>query len=172
MKKLVVVVDMQKDFVDGALGTKAAQAIVPETVRFLSELGPDTDVVFTRDTHFENYMDTREGKKLPVPHCIRGTEGWEIIPELAAFSERAVRIFDKPTFGSTELAEFVKEQGYDEVTLFGLCTGICVLSNAVTVKAFVPEADIRVLAGLSACVTPESHKTALSAMQCCQITIV
>ncbi len=171
MKKLVVVVDMQKDFVDGALGTKEAQAIVPAMVDYLAALDSETDVVFTRDTHQSNYMETQEGQKLPVPHCIEGTDGWQIIDELAEATDKAIRFFNKPTFGSVELAEFVETEGYDDITLIGVCTGICVLSNAITIKAHLPEAKITVLSDLCACVTPDTHKNALAAMGVCQIDV-
>ena len=169
MKKLLVVVDMQNDFVTGCLGTKEAQEITGAVAEYVK--GFDGDVVFTRDTHGEDYMNTQEGKKLPVPHCLKGSEGWEIVPELKDLADK-VKIFDKPTFGSTELAEYVKNGNYDEVTLIGVCTGICVMSNALLIKAFNIEVPVKVIADLCACVTPDTHQTALDAMATCQVEIV
>ena len=167
MKKLLIVVDMQKDFVDGALANPYAQAIVPAVTEFVKNW--KDDILFTRDTHTETYMDTLEGKKLPVIHCVKGTPGWEIIDELKPFVKDVI---DKPVFGSWELGERVKAAGYDEVTLIGVCTGICVLSNAVLLKAFAPQVPVKVIAELCACVTPQSHETALAAMATCQVDIV
>ena len=169
MKKVLIVVDMQNDFVTGCLGSKEAQAIVLEMVKFVEDF--DGAVIFTKDTHGENYMETQEGKKLPVPHCIKGTEGWEIIPELKAFADKAA-VYEKPTFGSKELAADIAGAAPDEVTLIGVCTGICVLNNATLIKAFAPEIPVKVVAGLCACVTPDTHKTALDAMATCQIEII
>ena len=163
---------MQNDFIDGALGTKEAEAIVP---RVLARLKAHTsDVFFTRDTHAPDYLDTAEGKKLPVPHCIKGTDGWQIRDELLPFVTDE-NVIDKPTFGSVELAKTLKER-YDEkdasFTLVGLCTDICVISNAMMIKAHLPEARIAVEAALCAGVSPESHERALSAMQMCQIEVI
>ena len=169
MKKVLIVVDMQNDFVTGCLGSKEAQAIVPDMVKFVEDF--DGTILFTKDTHEENYMETQEGKKLPVPHCIKGTEGWEIIGELRPFADKAV-IFEKPTFGSKELAAYIAKDAPDEVTLIGVCTGICVLNNATLIKAFAPEIPVKVIANLCACVTPDTHKTALDAMATCQIEII
>lgn len=169
MKRVLVVVDMQNDFVTGCLGSKEAQAIVPALVKYAKEF--DGEVIFTKDTHQENYMETQEGHKLPVPHCIRGTEGWEIIPELLEIAKDC-RIFEKPTFGSKELAAYLAGEAPDEVVFCGVCTGICVLNNATLVKAFAPEIPVKVVGDLCACVTPDTHKTALAAMQTCQIEIV
>lgn len=169
MKKLLVVVDMQNDFVTGCLGTKEAQEITGAVAEYVK--GFDGEVVFTRDTHGEDYMNTQEGKKLPVPHCLKDSEGWEIVPELKDLADKE-KIFDKPTFGSTELAEYVKNGNYDEVTLIGVCTGICVMSNALLIKAFNIEVPVKVIADLCACVTPDTHQTALDAMATCQVEIV
>jgi len=169
MKRWLVVVDMQNDFVTGCLGTKEAQAIVPELVKYVEDF--DGKVVFTQDTHAENYMETQEGKKLPVPHCIKGTDGWKLIPELQRLAE-GKQIFEKPTFGSKELAQAIAEDGPEEVVLCGVCTGICVLNNATLVKAFAPEIPVKVVGNLCACVTPDTHKTALAAMQTCQIDVI
>ncbi len=171
MKNILLVIDMQNDFIDGALGTKEALAIV-EKVRSKIE-NFDGEVIFTRDTHEKNYMETLEGKKLPVAHCIRGTFGWEIRSELEAL--RKTPAIDKPTFGSKELAELLAEKhadgGIGEITLIGLCTDICVISNALLIKAYLPEVKITVDASCCAGVTPESHEKALDAMGMCQINI-
>ena len=171
MKKLLIVVDMQTDFVTGALGTNEAQAIVPmvaEKIQKAKEEG--TDVIFTLDTHEENYLDTQEGKQLPVPHCIKNTEGWMLVPELRPLAGGCMSV-EKPTFGSTRLAHIVGRAGYDEIELIGLCTDICVISNAMILKASVPETPISVDASCCAGVTPESHANALAAMKMCQIAI-
>ena len=125
--------------------------------------------MYTLDTHYDNYADTQEGKKLPVKHCIKNTEGWELIPELKDIP--ALKGFEKNTFGSVELAEWIKEKGYTEVELTGVCTDICVISNAMTIKAVNPEVEISVDAKCCAGVTPESHRTALNAMKACQISV-
>lgn len=129
----------------------------------------DADIVYTQDTHYDNYADTQEGKKLPVKHCIKNTEGWELISELKDIP--ALKGFEKNTFGSVELAEWIKEKGYTEVELTGVCTDICVISNAMTIKAVNPEVEISVDAKCCAGVTPESHRTALNAMKACQISV-
>lgn len=170
--KVLVVVDMQKDFIDGALGTPEAQAIVPKVIEKIKEF--DGRVLATRDTHEENYMETQEGKNLPVPHCIKNTDGWEIHPEIAVLTETPI---DKPTFGSTGLGQVLKayheqEEAIESITLIGLCTDICVISNALLLKAYLPEIPVIVDASCCAGVTPESHKQALGAMKMCQIEIV
>lgn len=171
MKNVLVVVDMQKDFIDGALGTKEAEAIVDNVAEFVKAF--DGEVVFTRDTHFDNYMETQEGKNLPVAHCIKGTDGWQIDRKLAALKPNGMKLFDKPTFGSVELAEYLKaEKELESITLVGLCTDICVISNALLLKAYMPETPIKVIEKCCAGVTPESHKNALEAMKMCQIQIV
>ena len=172
MKKLLIVVDMQTDFVTGALGTKEAQAIVPmvaEKIQKAKEEG--TDVIFTLDTHEENYLDTQEGKQLPVPHCIKNTEGWMLVPELRPLAGGCMSV-EKPTFGSTRLAHIVGRAGYDEIELIGLCTDICVISNAMLLKAYFPEKEIAVRSDCCAGVTPESHAEALRAMKRCHIDII
>ena len=175
MSKYLVVVDMQKDFIDGSLGTKEAQAIVPKVIEKVAEFkGP---VMFTRDTHEENYLETQEGQNLPVEHCIRGTEGWELQPELNEYAlKNHCLIFDKPTFGSTSLAGCVSEIArmapIDQIELVGLCTDICVISNAILLKTALPDTEIIVDASCCAGVTPQGHKNALEAMKMCQITIV
>ncbi len=178
MQKILVVVDMQNDFIDGALGTKEAQAIVENVVRKIESYRQDGSLVFaTRDTHGENYMETSEGKHLPVPHCIKGTEGWEIRPEIAgALASAGAEIIDKPTFGSEVLAQKLSELAAGrpedlDIELVGLCTDICVVSNALLLKAKMPEAVIRVDASCAAGVTPESHEAALLTMRMCQVEV-
>ena len=172
MKKVLVIVDMQNDFIDGALGTKEAVVIVPYVEEKIRTF--DGTVLFTRDTHETWYLDTQEGKKLPVPHCIRDTEGWQIRSELDAL--RKTKPIDKETFGSTDLAGELVAMNEDEeiegITFVGLCTDICVISNALLVKASLPEVPIIVDAKCCAGVTPESHENALKAMEVCQIEIV
>lgn len=166
--KILCVIDMQNDFIDGALGSKEAEAIV-ENVKAKIELyrkNGDT-VIFTRDTHSEDYMNTQEGKNLPVPHCIKGSKGWEISEKLDTASDK---IIDKPTFGSFELAEYISTLAdVDEIELIGLCTDICVISNAMILKARFTETPIKVDSSCCAGVTPESHANALGAMKMCQI---
>lgn len=171
MQKILLVVDMQNDFIDGALGTAEAEKIVPLVKEKIE--GFDGTVLFTRDTHFDNYMETQEGKRLPVPHCIKGTEGWQIRKELDAL--RTTEAIDKLTFGSSELGQLLvkknEEEPIESITVIGLCTDICVISNALLAKAFLPEAEIRVDARCCAGVTPQSHENALNAMSVCQIVI-
>ena len=171
MSKYLVVVDMQNDFIDGALGTKEAVAIVPRVAEKVESFAGK--VIFTRDTHFEDYMKTQEGKNLPVIHCVKDTDGWQIREELT--KKGADMIFDKPTFGSRELGEYLirsnEEEEIDSITFIGLCTDICVISNVMLVKAFLPEVPVIVDAACCAGVTPESHKNALAAMKVCQIHI-
>ncbi|MDE5781120.1 MAG: cysteine hydrolase [Lachnospiraceae bacterium] len=169
-KKVLVVVDMQKDFIDGALGTKEAVAIVQNVADKIRNFYGE--IVFTRDTHFENYMETQEGKKLPVPHCLKGTDGWQIANELKALMAEDTKIFDKPAFGSVELAEYLSNNSeLETVELVGLCTDICVISNAMLIKAFMPEVNVVVDEKCCAGVTPESHSNALEAMKMCQIEV-
>lgn len=170
--KVLVVVDMQNDFIDGALGTPEAVEIVPRVVQKIRDF--DGRVIATRDTHEEDYLETQEGKKLPVRHCIRGTDGWEIRPEIRELLTEAP--IDKPTFGSVELGQKLKayqESGdpVESITLVGLCTDICVISNALLVKAYLPEVPVTVDASCCAGVTPDSHEQALGAMKMCQIEI-
>ena len=190
--KVLIVVDMQTDFITGSLGTKEARAIVPLVAETIEQMAdPNTVVIFTKDTHKVNYMDTLEGKNLPVPHCIKGTPGHSIVDEVfTAYSckdfldpwevyplaeTNPLRI-EKPTFGSIDLQNILATMNdtnpIEEVTLMGVCTGICVLSNSLLVKATLPEATVNVVADCCACVTPESHKTALEAMKLCQINII
>lgn len=171
MQNILIVVDMQNDFITGALGTKEAVSIVPKVEEKIKAF--DGRVIFTRDTHFENYMDTQEGHSLPVPHCIQGSEGWQICAQLAQLCNEPP--VDKPTFGSNALGEMLatadRADSIGSITLVGLCTDICVISNALLLKAFLPEVEIRVDASCCAGVTPESHNTALAAMRTCQIVI-
>ena len=173
MKRFLIVVDMQKDFVDGALGTPEAQQIVPRVVEKIRSF--EGEIIVTYDTHEEDYMETREGRFLPVPHCIRDTEGWQLNAEVAAaLEERAYTVVEKPTFGAVTLPEVVEQLAGDEeftVELVGLCTDICAVSNALLLKAAFPEADMTVDAACCAGVSPESHQAALTTMSCCQITI-
>lgn len=166
MKKCVIVVDMQNDFVTGSLGTVEAQAMLPRLVARLAH--EKADLIFTQDTHGADYLATQEGRNLPVPHCIKGTPGWEIVPELAELA-RTARVVAKVTFGSVDLPALVAD--YDELELVGLCTDICVISNALLLKAHYPEKTIAVTADLCAGVTPESHESALAALRMCQIAI-
>ena len=173
MRKKLVVIDMQNDFIDGALGTAEAVGIV-EAVKEKIRSYPAADVIATMDTHFEDYMQTQEGKYLPVPHCIRGTEGWEIRPEIADLLKGA-KIYEKPTFGSMKLAADLKaaaDKEEIELELIGLCTDICVVSNALLLKAQMPEVKISVDASCCAGVTPVKHEAALETMRSCQIQVI
>ena len=171
-KRLLVVIDMQNDFVNGTLGTAEAQKIIPEVSALISRERADgtTEVVFTQDTHSGNYLSTQEGKLLPVLHCLRGTKGWELVKGLSAQAEGA-RVFEKDAFSSVPLAEYARKNRYDEITLCGLCTDVCVISNALLLKAFCPETEIKVSASACAGTSAEAHKTALEAMKNCQITV-
>jgi nicotinamidase-related amidase len=167
--KYLIVVDMQNDFIDGALGTAEAVSIVPYVKSVIENF--DGKVIFTRDTHFENYMETQEGKNLPVPHCIKGTDGWQIRAELDAL--RKTEDSDKVTFGSKDLVQILKNEGdIESITFVGLCTDICVISNVMLVKAFYPEIPLIVDAKACAGVTPESHTNALNAMKMCQVKVI
>lgn len=206
--KILVVVDMQNDFIDGALGTQEAVDIVPAVVKKIEEF--DGLVVLTRDTHQQDYLSTQEGMKLPVPHCIEGTDGWQINVDVMEAADRQAEmlsenyaddddavmltidpsIFNKPTFGCIELGEALVranqaepdiENGIDAedtadmiegIEVIGLCTDICVISNAMLLKAFLPEVPVVVDAACCAGVTPESHMRALGAMQACQIDVI
>ena len=197
-RKILIVVDMQNDFIDGALGTKEAVAIVPSVIKKIKSYSKE-DVFATRDTHPENYMDTQEGRYLPVPHCIKGTDGWQIRKEIADIIDEdrylpvphcikgtdgwQIRkeiadiidednVIDKPTFGSVKLAEKISELAAAEdieIELVGLCTDICVVSNALLLKAYLPEVKISVDPSCCAGVTPEKHEAALETMRSCQI---
>ncbi len=173
--EVLVVVDMQKDFVDGVLGTAEAVSIVPNVVDIIRN--HTGKIYVTLDTHTEDYMNTQEGQHLPVPHCIKNTDGWKLNDSVAAALEgKNYEVYEKPTFGSVDLAKALlsaHEQGeIDEITFVGLCTGICVISNAMMAKAHMPEVPIKVNSSCCACVTPDSHNTALEAMKLCQIEII
>ena len=173
MRKILIVIDMQNDFIDGALGTGEAVAIVGAVKEKIRSY-PSGDVMATMDTHGENYLETQEGRMLPVVHCIRGTEGWKIRADVAALLGDA-RIFKKPSFGSMRLAEVLKKLSREEeieLELIGLCTDICVVSNALLLKAAMPEVRISVDASCCAGVTPEKHRAALETMRSCQICVV
>ena len=187
MKKTLIVIDMQNDFIDGALGTPEAQAIVPNVKKKIEEYEANGyDIVFTRDTHQKDYLDTNEGKHLPVEHCIQNTNGWEISKELD--TSNASAIIDKPNFGyedwRSHLSDFIDiEDGEswfpamieacpEYIEIVGLCTDICVVSNALILKATYPEANIVIDASCCAGVTPESHQAALTTMKMCQINVI
>ena len=167
--KFLIVVDMQNDFISGALGSKLAEAIVPNVVKKVKKC--DGTVIFTRDTHFADYMDTQEGNNLPIKHCIKDTTGWEICNELKPYANKVI---DKITFGSVDLPNVIKEYGeeIEEIELCGLCTDICVISNAMILKATFPEVKIVVDSNCCAGVTEESHQTALNAMKAVQIDVI
>ena len=170
MKKLLIVVDMQNDFIIGSLGSPQAEAILPKVKAKVEQYRQDGgEILFTRDTHHDNYLTTQEGKFLPVKHCIEDTDGHRIANELNTIG--CVTI-DKPTFGSLELAEWVALDGYDEIELCGLCTDICVVSNALILKARLPETKVSVDADCCAGVTEESHRAALLTMKMCQVDVI
>ena len=174
MKKFLVVVDMQKDFVDGSLGTKEAVAIVPNVVKKINDF--EGDIFVTYDTHFDNYMNTSEGKKLPVPHCIKGTDGWKLDAKVeAALIGKKYTPVEKITFGSVDLPDMIFKAADGEdfsIELVGLCTDICVVSNTLILKANYPEKEITVDSSCCAGVTPESHDAALATMRMCQINVI
>ncbi len=166
--KTLVVVDMQKDFIDGALGTKEAVAIVPNVAKKIEEYRTNgNQIIFTRDTHQKNYLDTQEGKNLPVEHCIEGTDGWQIAKELVVSANDLV--INKVTFGHVWNRDLIKGT---EIELVGLCTDICVISNALGLKSVLPEIPICVDASCCAGVTSQSHTNALEAMKMCQINVI
>ncbi|MDR1246614.1 MAG: cysteine hydrolase [Clostridiales Family XIII bacterium] len=174
MGNYLIVVDMQNDFVNGALGSAEAVAVVPAVVEKIWEF--DGDVIFTYDTHGADYPNTQEGRKLPVAHCIEGTDGWRLFGELENLRFKVGgRAFTKETFGSRDLAAYLvienEKKPVERIELVGLCTDICVISNAILLKSFLPEAEISVDAACCAGVTPESHARALGAMRACQIEI-
>ena len=166
--KYLIVVDMQVDFITGSLGSGLAEAIVGNVVDKVKSF--DGRVIFTRDTHFADYLKTQEGTKLPVEHCIKDTAGWQICPELLPYAETVI---DKITFGSVDLPKILTEYGEDieEIELCGLCTDICVISNAMILKASFPEAKITVDSACCAGVSADSHNTALDAMKAVQIEV-
>ena len=175
MNKVLVVIDMQNDFITGSVGSVQAQKIVDNVAKRIKDF--NGQIVFTRDTHYDNYLDTREGKALPIVHCVEGTQGWELeksIKKLQLGGDYPV--FDKITFGSKRMVDFLlylnKLKKVDEVTIIGLCTDICVISNAFLIQAYLPEAAIVIDASCCAGVTEQSHKAALEAMKNCQIKII
>jgi nicotinamidase-related amidase len=192
MKKVLVIVDMQNDFIDCALGTPEAQAIVPKVADYIrTHADKDTVLVFTKDTHEVNYMDTQEGKHLPVAHCIKNTYGWELAPAIQEalydvrgkydscdtyFPYMADHVITKPSFGSLDFVNLLyalnDDYGIDEITLMGLCTDICIFANSVLAKTTLPEIPVHVVADCCAGVTPESHQRALDAMKMLQIEII
>lgn len=175
MRKFLIVVDMQNDFVTGSLGSPGAQAIIPNIEKKIMNYFRDgeDEVIFTRDTHSENYLTTMEGKNLPVKHCIYGSDGWQIVPELKYLSKRADDVVNKESFGYND---WIDEIGYHEyvesIELVGVCTDICVVSNALILKTLYPEVEIIVDASCCAGTTPEAHQAALRVMQSCQITVI
>ena len=171
MNRTLIVIDMQNDFISGSLGTKEAQAIVPNVKKKIEEYKTRGDrIIFTRDTHYGNYLHTNEGKHLPVEHCIKNTDGWNISNEL---DTKDCGIIDKDTFGYIVWdLHLAHEDVDDEIEIVGLCTDICVVSNALIIKATLPEIKITVDASCCAGVTPESHKAALTTMKMCQINVI
>ena len=171
--KYLIVVDMQNDFINGSLGTKEAEAILPGVIEKVKKF--DGTVIYTKDTHHADYLTTQEGKNLPVEHCIEGSNGWMLAQELEELSV-GHKVFCKPTFGSVELANYLveqtKETEIEGIELCGLCTDICVISNAFVIKANLPEVLVSIDASCCAGVTPESHLNALAAMKMCQVTVV
>ncbi len=183
MKKILVVVDMQNDFIDGVLGTKEAQNIVPNVIQKIKKhMQQGETIYFTKDTHTTDYLNTQEGKRLPVEHCIRNTFGWELSTPIKNLANEVQKgslqpiIFEKPSFGSeilpTTIKNLVQENEEVYIEVIGLCTDICVISNVVLIKAFLPEAAVSVDASCCAGVTPESHENALNAMKMIQVDIV
>lgn len=181
MKKILVIVDEQIDFTAGVLGNAECKATIPNVVDLVNSKDFD-EIYMTRDTHNDNYLNTQEGRNLPVEHCIENTDGWNICEEIMTtvshnYKTPNIHIVDKYTFGSLYLANLLRDrycidQEEVEITLCGVCTGICVISNALLIKAALPESKISVVEKACACVTPESHKTAIDAMRMCQINII
>lgn len=183
MAKVLVVVDMQNDFIDGSLGTREAEQIVGLVAEKISQYQRQAETIyFTKDTHQTDYLETQEGRNLPVLHCVKGTAGWHLAPQIQSAYEAVAQgqkgevLFEKGQFGSLELAQHIQRQYPNaedlEIELVGLCTDICVLANALVLKTYMPEVKIRVDQHCCAGVTPESHENALSAMKMCQIEII
>ncbi|MDE6426466.1 MAG: cysteine hydrolase [Ruminococcus sp.] len=172
--KVLIVVDMQNDFTTGTLGNTETSAVVDRVADYINKFraeNPDGKIIATLDTHYENYMETQEGKNLPVPHCIRGTDGWKLIPEIDKILDDCIKL-EKITFGAVDLPFAVgRDEIIDEIQFIGVCTDICVISNAMIIKSAFPEVPVKVIADCCAGVTPESHRTALDAMKMCQIII-
>lgn len=169
MKKTIIVVDMQNDFVTGSLGTKEACKTVPVIEKLLKE-NQEKQIIFTQDTHHEDYLSTSEGKMLPVEHCMKGTKGWEIIPELKEWTHQAIMV-EKPTFGSLKLPQLISQYQPEQIILVGVCSDICVISNALILKAYFPETPIIVYENACAGVTPDKHQAAIETMKSCQIDV-
>ena len=176
MQKIIVVVDMQNDFINGSLGTKEAQEMLPRLIDKIKAEDEDTYYIFTKDTHFKDYLNTPEGKKLPIEHCIKGTHGWEFPECLSKLFGDSPYTIEKPTFGSLDLMEeldsMIEIVDNVEIEFCGLCTDICVVSNALMAKTWFPEAKIIVNSNLCAGVTPASHEAALTTMRMCQIDVI
>lgn len=178
-KNILCIIDMQKDFTVGVLGNDRCANVIDKLIGFINSSENFDEIIFTRDTHHDNYMETQEGRKLPVPHCIEGSDGWEIIPEIVeaarAKSDKLIFI-DKPTFGSTELEKHFDEEKCNDpkvtITFTGVCTGICVISNVACTKAHCYEAQIQVVDECCACVTEDTHRTAIEAMKCFHIDVI
>lgn len=173
MRNILVVVDLQNDFVTGCLGTTEAQIAAKHAAEKIAAF--DGEILFTLDTHGPDYLSTQEGKRLPIPHCIKGSEGWQLCPEIKAL-QKDWPIFEKPAFGSESLAAYLKDEyqkcPIDNITLIGVCTDICIISNALLIKAALPECAVAVDGACCAGVTPESHEIALRAMAACQIDLL
>lgn len=173
MRKLLIVIDMQNDFTYGALRNEEAIKVIEKVKDKIESF--DGELIFTLDTHNDNYLSTQEGKKLPVPHCIKGTEGHGLVDVLKPFAENAL-IIEKETFGSVYLGNYLRAEHalepFDEITLVGVCTDICVISNAMIAKAALPEVTVKVDSACCAGVTAESHDRALLAMKACQIEVI
>ena len=172
--RYLIIIDVQNDFVSGSLGTAEARQMLPALLKKASEF--EGKIIMTKDTHGDDYPDTQEGKKLPVPHCVKGTAGWEFPEALEKIQkEKQAKVYEKSCFGSRELAEDIRrlyEEGkIDSVELTGLCTDICVVSNALLIKAAAPELPVSVDASCCAGVTPQKHEGALEVMESCQVTI-
>lgn len=172
MKKVLCVIDMQEDFVNGCLGSNEAKAIVPEVVALVDAYKKQGDlVIFTKDTHQSNYLETQEGKFLPVPHCLQGTSGHDLIDALKDLSKDAI-IIEKPTFGSRDLVDYLKGQSFLDITLIGVCTDICVISNALLLKQAFPEVPMYIVEKACAGVNVEKHQAALETARSCQIQVI
>ncbi|UTY40161.1 cysteine hydrolase [Allocoprobacillus halotolerans] len=169
-RKTIIVVDMQNDFVTGSLKTAEACATIP-VIRDLLDNNKDAQVIFTQDTHHEDYLSTSEGKMLPIEHCLKGTEGWEIVPGLKEYANEAI-VVEKPTFGSLQLPELIASYQPEEIVLVGVCTDICVISNALILKANFPEIPMTVYENACAGVNESKHKAAIETMKSCQIQVL
>ena len=173
--KILIVIDMQNDFITGVLGNADTASVVGKVVKKINdfhETEKDGRIIATLDTHFENYLSTQEGKNLPIPHCIKGTNGWNLVDQIKSVLSENDLIINKETFGAIDLSDVIGKMGVvDEIQIIGVCTDICVISNAIILKAAFPEVPIKVISSCCAGVTPESHENALNAMKVCQIII-